>query len=209
MHSPFHLQVNSQTEVAKSFHTSNNLAKVDWMTIGTTIAAVSRHSSWHWLSYFCISLLKGLHSLMMVSWWWFLTKILPNHMYWNSLRVGLFLIVLIMMMVPSRARTLSSICRVFLERHLSFASVALMRQKGRYAPVYVRFCEMLTNVTCKVAMKAKISSDTITIPWSLLAILTCAYMLTPQARSSKLVVLCVTKVHFVLMLRAMGLSKRR
>ena len=105
MHSPFHLQVNSQTKVAKIFHTSNNLAKVDLMTIGTTIAAVSRHSSWHWLSYFCISLLKGLHSLMMVSWWWFLTKIPPNHMCWNSLRVDLFLIVLIMMMIPSRART--------------------------------------------------------------------------------------------------------
>lgn len=107
MHSPFHLQIHFRTEVAKIFHTSNNLAKVDLMTIGTPIAAVSRHLSWHWLSYFCISLSKGLHSLMMVSWWWLLTKAPPTHMYWNSLRVGLFLIVLIMMLFPSQARTLS------------------------------------------------------------------------------------------------------
>ncbi len=138
-----HLQVNSQTKVAKIFHTSNNLAKVDLMTIGTTIVAVSRHLSWHWLSYFCISLLKGLHSLMMVSWWWFLTKVPPNHRYWNSLRVSLFLIVIIMMLVPSRARMLSSICHIFLECHPSFVSVALVRQKGKYAPVYMRFAKRL------------------------------------------------------------------
>jgi hypothetical protein len=70
--------------------------------------------------------------------------------------------------------------------------------KGKVCASLREILQMHTNVTCKVAMKEKISSDTITIPWSLLAIRTCAYMLTPKARNSKLVVLFVTKVHFVL-----------
>jgi hypothetical protein len=65
--------------------------------------------------------------------------------------------------------------------------------KGKVCASLVRFCKTLADVTCKVAMKANIYNDTITIPWSLLAIWTCAYMLTPQATTSKLVVLCVKK----------------
>lgn len=59
---------------------------------------------------------------------------------WNSLKVSLFLIVLLMMLYPSQARTLSTICHVFLEHHPMFTSVALMSQKGMYVQVYMRFC---------------------------------------------------------------------
>ena len=59
-----------------------------------------------------------------------------------------------------------------------------------------------------VLMKSETSNHSITIPWNLFATLTCVSMLTHIVTNSRLVVLFVTKVLFVMMLMVMKASKR-